>query len=62
MSESSCGVSAAAQLAPLVDWIDLDGPLLIKQDYFDGVKFSEGKILLNDLAGIGVTPDAGLFK
>ena len=62
MSETSCGVSAAAQLAPLVDWIDLDGPLLIKQDYFDGVKFSEGKILLNDLAGIGVTPVAGLFK
>lgn len=62
MSETSCAVSAAAQLAPLVDWIDLDGPLLIKQDYFNGVKFSEGKILLNDLAGIGVTPVPGLFK
>src|SRR4029078_7144457 len=34
MSETSCGVSAAAQLAPLVDWIDLDAPLLIKEDYF----------------------------
>ncbi|MBI4947037.1 MAG: dipeptide epimerase [Bacteroidetes bacterium] len=56
MSETSCGVSAAAQLAPLVDWIDLDGPLLIKEDYFDGVKFSEGKIILNDLPGIGVVP------
>lgn len=56
MSESSCGVSAAAQLAPLADWIDLDGPLLIKEDYFEGVKFSEGKIFLNDLPGIGVTP------
>jgi L-alanine-DL-glutamate epimerase-like enolase superfamily enzyme len=56
MSETSCGVSAAAQLAPLVDWIDLDGPLLIKEDYFDGVKFSEGKVLLNDLPGIGIAP------
>ncbi|TAL56396.1 MAG: dipeptide epimerase [Bacteroidetes bacterium] len=56
MSETSCGVSAAAQLAPLADWIDLDGPLLIKEDYFSGVKFSAGKILLNDLAGIGVIP------
>lgn len=56
MSETSCGVSAAAQLAPLVDWIDLDGPLLIREDYFDGVNFSGGKIILNDLPGIGVIP------
>lgn len=62
MSETSCGVSAAAQLAPLVDWIDLDGPLLIKEDYFEGVKFSAGKIFLNKLAGIGVTPIGNLFK
>ena len=62
MSETSCGVSAAAQLAPLVDWIDLDGPLLIKEDYFDGVKFSGGRILLNDLPGIGVKPVPDLFK
>ena len=62
MSETSCGVSAAAQLAPLVDWIDLDGPLLIKEDYFDGVKFSEGKIILQDLPGIGITPATPLFK
>src|SRR5258708_444156 len=56
MSETSCGVSAAAQIAPLADWIDLDGPLLIKEDYFDGVKFSGGKIILNDQPGIGVRP------
>ena len=62
MSETSCGVSAATQLAPLADWIDLDGPLLIKEDYFDGVKFSDGKIILNDLPGIGILPVATLFK
>jgi len=61
MSETSCGVSAAAQLAGLVDWIDLDGPLLIKEDVFDGVKFSGGAIHLNDLPGIGVTPNSVLF-
>lgn len=54
MSETSCGVSAAAQIAPFADWIDLDGPLLIKEDYFDGINFSGGKIILNDLPGIGV--------
>ena len=56
MSETSCGVSAAAQLAPFADWIDLDGPLLIKEDYFSGIKFFGGKIILNDLPGIGVSP------
>ena len=61
MSESSCAVSAAAQLAPLVAWIDLDGPLLIKEDYFDGVKFSGGKILLNDLPGIGIVPKSNFI-
>ena len=62
MSESSCGTSAAAQLAPLVDWVDLDGPLLIKEDYFDGVKFSEGQILLNNQPGIGVKLISDIFK
>lgn len=62
MSETSCAVSAAAQIAPFADWIDLDGPLLIKEDYFDGVKFSEGKIILNDLPGIGVTPISPLLE
>lgn len=61
MSESSCGVSAAAQLAPFADWVDLDGPLLIQEDYFDGVQFSEGRIMLNDLPGIGATPVSGLY-
>ncbi len=56
MSETSCAISAAAQLAPLVDWIDLDGPLLIAEDYFNGVTFAQGQVILNNLPGIGVTP------
>jgi len=57
MTETSCAISAAAQLSPAVDWADLDGNLLIANDIFDGVKVSEsGKLLLNDLPGIGVTP------
>jgi len=53
MSETSCAVSAAAQLSPLVDYADLDGPLLIKDDLFDGIKFLKGKVTLNELPGIG---------
>ena len=54
MSETSCAVSAAAQLSPLVDFADLDGPLLIANDLFKGLKFVDGKITLNELPGIGL--------
>ena len=56
MTETSCAVSAAAQLAPLVDFADLDGNLLIANDRFDGMKIVEGKVTLADKPGIGVTP------
>lgn len=54
MTETSCAISAAAQLAPLVDFADLDGNLLISNDLFDGMRIIDGKITLNDLPGIGV--------
>lgn len=54
MTETSCAISAAAQLSPLVDWADLDGALLIKNDIFLGTTVVDGKITLNDLPGIGV--------
>lgn len=54
MSETSCAVSAAAQLTPFVDHADLDGPLLIKNNLFDGITFEQGKIILNEKPGIGV--------
>lgn len=56
MTETSCAISAAAQLAPMADWVDLDGNLLIANDSFDGVKVVDGKITLTDKPGIGVTP------
>lgn len=55
MTETSCAVSAAAQLAPLADWADLDGNLLISNDCFDGMKITGGKITLPPTPGIGVT-------
>ena len=54
MTETSCAVSAASQLSPVVDWADLDGALLISNDIFDGMKVIDGKVTLNDLPGIGV--------
>jgi L-alanine-DL-glutamate epimerase-like enolase superfamily enzyme len=54
MTETSCAISAATQLSPLVDWADLDGNLLISNDVFDGVKVDNGKLVLNNRSGIGV--------
>ncbi|MGW8257674.1 MAG: dipeptide epimerase, partial [Thermoguttaceae bacterium] len=54
MVESSCAISAAAQLSPLVDWADLDGAVLIKNDPFDGATIVDGKVTLPDRPGIGV--------
>lgn len=54
MTETSCAVSAAAQLAPLADWVDLDGNLLIANDLFDGVRIIDGKVTIPVTPGIGV--------
>lgn len=54
MTETSCAVSAAAQLSPAVDFADLDGNLLISNDRFKGMEVVNGKITLPDRPGIGV--------
>ena len=54
MTETSCAVSAAAQLAPAVDFADLDGNLLISNDRFEGMTVVDGKITLNSLPGLGL--------
>lgn len=54
MSETSCATLAAAALAPLCDWADLDGPFLTKNNPFPMPTFEVGKWVLNDLAGLGI--------
>ena len=56
MTETSCAVSAAAQLSPAVDFADLDGNLLISNDLFKGVQVVDGRLTLPDLPGIGIVP------
>lgn len=58
MIESSVGISAAAQLSPMIDCADLDGNLLIANDPYSGVKVIQGKLILNDQPGIGVNKAA----
>ena len=56
MVESSLALTAAAQLAPLVDYLDLDGHWLLRDDPFAGAPGERGEIRLGDGAGLGVTP------
>ena len=55
MNETSIGTAAIAQLAPLVDYIDMDGPLLLAEDVATGVGFTDGKIEYTTGAGLGIT-------
>lgn len=56
MTETSCAVSAAAQLAPAADFCDLDGNLLISNDLFTGMQVINGHLVLPDRPGIGILP------
>ena len=54
MVESSVGSSAAAQLAPLLDYADLDGAVLLAKDAADGVQLRQGKLIFPDEPGLGI--------
>ena len=54
MTETSCAVTAAAQLSPVCDFADLDGNLLISNDRFEGMIVVDGKITLPDRPGLGL--------
>jgi L-alanine-DL-glutamate epimerase-like enolase superfamily enzyme len=54
MVETSVGIAAAAQLAPLVDYVDLDGHLLLADDPFQGIGGAGGRLTLSDRPGLGV--------
>lgn len=54
MSESSVGCTAASHLTPLADYADLDGPYLIVNDPFTGMKVEQGRIQVHPLSEKGV--------
>ncbi|HPM87848.1 MAG TPA: dipeptide epimerase [Bacteroidales bacterium] len=62
MTETSCAISAAAQVSPLVDWADLDGNLLISNDVYEGVTVDDGKITLKERPGIGIVEMKKIFE
>ena len=54
MNESTVGSAAIANLAPLADYIDMDGPLLLSQDIAEGLTIINGRIELSGYPGLGV--------
>jgi L-alanine-DL-glutamate epimerase-like enolase superfamily enzyme len=62
MIESSLGISAVAQLAPLLDHADFDGAALLSNDPYDGTTIEHGRITLASGPGLGVTPVRGEAK
>jgi L-alanine-DL-glutamate epimerase-like enolase superfamily enzyme len=56
MVETSLGISAAAQISGLVDFVDLDGAMLLADDPYSGPLYENGLILLPDGPGLGVVP------
>lgn len=61
MSETSCATLAAAALAPLCDWADLDGPFLTKNNPYQNPDFADGKYVLKEAFGLGLKSVEGLL-
>lgn len=55
MTESTVGISAIAHLLPQLDYVDMDGALLLDKDIATGITIKYGKINYSDLNGTGVT-------
>jgi len=54
MNETTIGSAAIGQLAPMVDFLDMDGPLLLKDDVASGLHYEYGKVFLSEMPGLGV--------
>ena len=54
MTESSVGISAIAHLLPLLDYVDMDGAILLAEDIATGISLKNGVIEYSELNGTGV--------
>ena len=61
MNESTVGSAAIAHLLPFIDYVDMDGPLLLEEDVATGIQYDYGKIMYGDGPGLGIN-FTGLFQ
>jgi len=57
MNESTVGSAAIANLLPLLDYVDMDGPLLLEEDVAMGVDYDYGKVKISGGPGLGIRLD-----
>jgi L-alanine-DL-glutamate epimerase-like enolase superfamily enzyme len=62
MTESTVGISALAQLLPLLDYVDMDGAVLLAKDIATGVRLERGRCIYPDMNGTGVELIGGPLK
>jgi L-alanine-DL-glutamate epimerase-like enolase superfamily enzyme len=55
MCETTIGTAAIAHLLPLLDYADMDGPLLLAEDIATGIRYDYGRIIYSGLPGLGVS-------
>ncbi len=55
MNETTIGTAAIAHLLPLLDHVDMDGPLLLAEDIATGITYDNGKVLYSGLPGLGIS-------
>ena len=56
------GSAAIAHLLPALDYVDLDGPLLLKEDLATGIVFEQGRVRCSGQPGLGIVPDLGIIQ
>jgi hypothetical protein len=56
MIESELGIAQGAQIASLMDDVDLDGHLLVASQPFGGLGLDRGRLVLSEAPGVGVSP------
>ena len=61
MNESTIGSAAIAHLLPFIDFVDMDGPLLLEEDVATGIGYDFGKISYGEEPGLGITY-SGLYS
>jgi L-alanine-DL-glutamate epimerase-like enolase superfamily enzyme len=54
MNESSIGAAAVANFLPQLDYVDMDGPLLLSEDLATGIEFNHGAVNLSGKSGLGI--------
>ena len=59
MNETTIGSAAIGQLAPMVDYLDMDGPLLLSEDVATGLSYNNGKVILSEKPGLGFDMQIG---